>query len=78
MSNCDYQKSKPIGDRRPEIEYPMTTVYAKELIAKWRLITTISAAVVGIFFDLRTLGIGQYGALLTSTWLVWFDALYDD
>ena len=29
-------------------------------------------------FGLRTLGVGQYGALLASTSSVWFDVLYDD
>ena len=78
MSNCDHQKNKPIGNKRPEIEYSMTTVDTEEPIGDWRLITTAAVTVVGRYFGLRTLGVGQYGALLTSTSLVWFDALYDD
>ena len=78
MSDCDCQKNRPAGDRGPEVEYPMTTEDAEEPIADWQLITTVAAMVVGIFFGLRALDIGQFGALLTSTFLVWFDALYDD
>ena len=75
MSDCDDQqkkkKKKPTDDE--------STIDADEPIGDWQLITTVAATVVGIFFGLRALGIGQYGALLTSTSLVWFDAaLYDD
>ena len=37
MSNCDYQKNKPVGDREPEIEYSMTTVDAGKPIGDWSL-----------------------------------------
>ena len=56
----------------------MTTADAEEPIRDWRVITTVAATVVRIFFGIRTLDVGQYGALLTSTLLVWFDPLYDD
>ena len=56
----------------------MTTADAEEPIRDWRVITTVAATVVRIFFGIRALDVGQYGALLTSTLLVWFVALYDD
>ena len=59
MSNCHHQKNKPIGDRRPEIEYPMTTVDTEEPIGDWRLITTAAVTVVGKVFGLRTLDVGS-------------------
>ena len=56
----------------------MTTVHAEEPIEDWWFITIVAATLIGIVFGLRTLGIGQYSALLTSVFLVWLDALYDD
>ena len=72
MSNYDYQKNKL------EIGYPMTMEDAKKPIGDRLFITTVAATVLRIFFGLRLLGVGEYGALLASTSLVWFDALYDD
>ena len=71
MSNCDCQKNikKPFGD-----EVSITTVVAtatKEPNGDRLLITTIATTVV-IFFGLKTVGVGQQGALLTSTSLVYF------
>ena len=37
MSNCDYQKNKPVGDRESKIEYSMTTVDAEKPIRDWLL-----------------------------------------
>ena len=61
-------KNKPIDDKGPEIE---PIVDAEEPIGDWQFITTVAATTVGIFFSLRTLGVGQYSALLASTLSVW-------
>ena len=71
MSDCDSQKNKPIDDRST-----VDATATKKPIGDWRLITTAVAAVVRIFFDLRTLSVGQHDALLASTSLVWLDVLY--
>ena len=68
MSNCDCHENI-------EDEASMTTATAdKELITlgDGLLITTVTSTAAVIFFGLRTLGVGQHGALLTSTSLVSF------
>ena len=71
MSDCDCQKNKPIDDRST-----VDATATKKPIGDWRLITTAAAAVVRIFFGLRTISVGQYDALLASTSLVSVDVLY--
>ena len=71
MSDCDRQKNKPIDDRST-----VDATAAKKSVGYWRLIGTAAATVVRIFFGQRTLSVGQYDALLASTWLVWLDVLY--
>ena len=45
---------------------------AKKPIGDGLLIITLTAMATGIFFGLRTVGVGQQGALLTSTSFVFF------
>ena len=59
MSNCDCQEN--IEDEATE------NPIGDELLS----ITTVATATVGMFFSVRSLGIGQHDALLTSTSLVW-------
>ena len=47
---------------------------AKKPIGDGLLITTVTAMVAGICFGLRTVGIEQQGALLTSTSFVYFSS----
>ena len=68
MSNCDCQENI-------EDEASITTAMAdKEAITfgDGLLITTVTSAAAVIFFGLKALGVGQQGALLTSTSLVSF------
>ena len=64
MSYYDYQEN--------EDETTVAATANKELITfgDGLLITTVTSTTAVIFFGLRELGIGQQGALLTSTSLV--------
>ena len=75
MNNCNCQKNikKPIGDRLPI--NTVDTTAAEKPTGDGLLITIVATTTTGIFFDLRTLGIGQQGALLTFTSLVWLMSL---
>ena len=48
---------------------------AKKPTGDGLLITTVVSTIVGIFYALRAVGVGQYNALLTSTSLAWFMSL---
>ena len=65
MINRDFQEN--IDD-----EATVATTANKELISfgDGLLITTVASTAAVIFFGLRKLGVGQQGALLTSTSLV--------
>ena len=67
MSNCDCQENI-------DKESSVAATADKESIAfgDGLLITTVTYTATIIFFGLRALGIGQQGALLTSTSLVSF------
>ena len=64
MGDCDCQEN--------EDENTVATTANKEPIkfGDGLLITTVTSAATVIFFGLRELGVGQQGALLTSTSLV--------
>ena len=49
---------------------------AKNHIGDWWLISTVAAMATGIYFGLRTLGVEQQGALLTSTSFVYFMSFF--
>ena len=49
---------------------------AKNQIGDWWLISTVAAMATGICFGLRTLGVEQQGALLTSTSFVYFMSFF--
>ena len=61
MSHCDCQEN--IDDD----ETTVAATVAKKPIGDGLPITTIAAMTVGIFFDLRAIGVAQHDALLTST-----------
>ena len=64
MSNCDCQEN--IEDEAATADKELIT------LGDGLLITTVTSTAAAIFCDLRALGIGQQGALLTSTSLVSF------
>ena len=66
MSNCDCQEN---------IEDEAATATENPIGDGLLSITTVATAIVGIFFRLRAMGIGQHDALLTSTSLVWLLSL---
>ena len=74
MSNCDCQENikKPIND-----ECTIDGTAARKPIGDGRLITTVAATSGAIFFGLRTVDMGQYNSLLTSTSLVYLLAFFD-
>ena len=70
MSNCDCQENI---DDEASITTVATTADKKPIsFGDGLLITTVTSTAAVIFFGLWTLGIGQQGALLTSTSLVSF------
>ena len=73
MSNRKCQKNKTFRD-----EVPMITIDApaKKPIGDWSLISTVAAMATRICFGLRTLGVEQQGALLTSTSFVYFMSFF--
>ena len=62
-------ENKPIRDEVPMIAADAT---ANKPIGGWSLISTVAAMDTRIFFGLWTVGVGQQGALLTSTSFVYF------
>ena len=85
MSDCQENIKKTIEDELtgaaekhigegPFIAFTVATL-AKKPIGDWRLITTAAAMDARMFFGLRSLGVGQYDALLLlSMSLVWFNS----
>ena len=71
MSDCDFQENikEPI-----EYEPAMAATTTENPIVL--SITTVAAAVIGIFFSLRYMGVRQHVALITSTSLVWLMSWY--
>ena len=75
MSKHDRQKKKiriTIDDDGSTVD--ATT--AKKPIGDGLLITNVTAMATGILFGLRTVGVGQQGALLTSTSFVYFVSFF--
>ena len=72
MGDCDCQKNikKPIDGKST-----VGTTATKKTIGDELLITTVASTIVGIFYALRTAGVGEYNALLTSTSLACFMSL---
>ena len=62
---------KPIDDGST-----VDTMAIKKPIGDGLLITTVTAMATGIFFRLRTVDVGQQGALLTSTSFVYFVSFF--
>ena len=61
-SDCQKNIKKPIDD-----ESVVDATTAKKPIGGRLLITTVTSTPVGIFYALRTAGVGQHKALFTST-----------
>ena len=70
MSDCQENIKKPIEDGST-----VADMVAEKTIVDGLLITTTVAKTVGMFFTLRTMGVGQHDALITSTLLVWLFSL---
>ena len=70
MSNCDCQEN--IEDEASITTVSTTAEKEPITFGDGLLIATVSSTAVVIFFGLRALGVGQQGALLTSTSLVSF------
>ena len=71
MSNCQKDNKKPIDGDGSTVAI---TVDEKP-IGNVLLITTVAATAAGIFFGLRTIGMGQHNPLLISTSLAWLISL---
>ena len=73
MSDRDRQKNnrKPIDDGST-----VDATAIKKPIGDGLLITTVTAMAARIYFGLRTVGVRQQGALLTSTSFVYFVSFF--
>ena len=76
--HCDCQENIDDDD-----EATVTAMVTEKPIKDGLLITTMAAMSVGIFFGLRTIGVAQHDALLTSMTWAWlmsfpYQKRYDD